>query len=84
MARAIASGEAGVLAEAEMLAPNASGYPARFISLRHPLATQWKARLMAADIVTDARDDVLRIGFGLYHDEEDLRTFCAGAASVLA
>ena len=39
---------------------------------------------MAADIVTDARNDVLRIGFGLYHDEEDLRTFCAGAASVLA
>jgi selenocysteine lyase/cysteine desulfurase len=83
LARAIAAGEAGVLKDAELLAPNASGYPARFIALRHPKATQWKARLMEADIITDARDDVLRVGLGLYHDEDDLSAFCASAAKAL-
>ena len=80
---AIESGEAGVLREAELLKPNATGFQSRFISLRHPNATQWKARLFEANIITDARDDVLRIGLGLYHDEEDLGAFCAGVAKAL-
>ncbi len=83
LAAAIESGEAGVLAEAELLKPNASGFQSRFISLRHPRATQWKARLFEANIITDARDEVLRIGLGLYHDEDDLGAFCAGVAKAL-
>lgn len=81
---AIESGEAGVLSEAELLKPNAKGFQSRFISLRHANATQWKARLFDANIITDARDDVLRIGLGLYHDEDDLGAFCAGAAKALS
>ncbi len=80
---AIAAGDAGVLREAEILRPNASGLNARFISLRHPKATQWKAALMTHNIVTDARDDVLRIGLGLYHDEADIPAFCAASKRVL-
>ncbi len=80
---AIEAGQAGVLAEAELLKPNASGHQSRFISLRHPRATHWKARLFEANIITDARDDVLRIGLGLYHDDEDLPAFCAGVAKAL-
>ena len=83
LADAIEAGEAGLLGQAELLKPNASGPQARFISLRHPSATQWKARLFEANIITDARDDVLRIGLGLYHDEEDIDAFCAGAAKAL-
>jgi selenocysteine lyase/cysteine desulfurase len=83
MIAAIRGGEAGMLGEAQLLLPNARGPHARFIALRHPRATQWKAALMAADIVTDARDDVLRIGFGLYQDEADVAAFCAGAAKTL-
>ena len=83
LARAIEAGEAGVLREAELLAPNARDPQSRFISLRHAAATQWKARLFGANIITDARDDVLRIGLGLYHDEEDLGAFCAGVAKAL-
>jgi selenocysteine lyase/cysteine desulfurase len=83
LANAIIAGEAGVLKDAALLTPNASGYPSRFIALRHPKATQWKALLMDADIITDARDDVLRVGLGLYHDEDDLGAFCAGAAKAL-
>jgi hypothetical protein len=51
--------------------------------LRHPDAVQWKEALMAANIITDARDDVLRIGLGLYHEPEDVPAFCAAVAKVL-
>ncbi len=80
---AITAGEAGVLREAELLRPNARGPKARFLSLRHPNATQWKAALFEHDIITDARDDVLRIGLGLYHDEEDIDALCAATAKAL-
>lgn len=79
----IEAGEAGLLREAEVLKPNASGHQSRFISLRHPRATEWKATLFGANVITDARDDVLRVGLGIYHDEEDLGAFCAAAAKAL-
>jgi len=83
MIEAIRKGDAGILTEAELLEPNTHGPNARFIALRHPKATEWKAALMDADLITDARDDVLRIGFGLYQDEEDVAAFCAGAKKAL-
>lgn len=81
--RAIEAGEAGALGNADILRPNASGHQARFISLRHPNATQWKAKLFDRNIITDARDDVLRIGLGLYHDEADIGALCEGLAAAL-
>lgn len=81
---AIENGEAGgALRDAELLRPNATGSQARFISLRHPKAVEWKSKLMAENIVTDARDDILRIGVALYHDEPDVGLFCAAAAKTL-
>ncbi|HRE45381.1 MAG TPA: aminotransferase class V-fold PLP-dependent enzyme [Terricaulis sp.] len=80
----IASGGAGPLREAEMLRPNAYGWQARFLALRHPSAAAWKAKLMDANIITDARDDVLRIGLGLYHDAADITEFCAAVKEALA
>ena len=84
MVSAIEAGEAGAtLRSAELLKPNATGSQSRFISLRHPNAVEWKSRLMAENIYTDARDDILRIGVALYHEEADVDAFCAGAARVL-
>jgi selenocysteine lyase/cysteine desulfurase len=84
MVTAIEAGEAGTaLRGATLLKPNATGSQSRFISLRHPKAVAWKSALMANNIVTDARDDVLRIGVALYHDEPDIGAFCAGAATAL-
>lgn len=83
MKRAIEAGQAGLLSEAQILDPNAEGPQPRFLALRHPKATEWKAKLMAANVITDARDDVLRIGFGLYQDEEDVAAFCAGSKTAL-
>jgi selenocysteine lyase/cysteine desulfurase len=37
---------------------------------------------MAKGCVTDVRGDVLRIGFGLYHDEEDVDAFAGLARSL--
>lgn len=80
---AIAAGKAGRLSEAELLRPNREPPNARFLALRHPDAVTWKNALMAANIITDARDDVLRIGLGLYHDEADIPAFCAAAKKAL-
>jgi selenocysteine lyase/cysteine desulfurase len=84
IAHAIESGACGPLREAELLRPNATGPQARFISLRDARAVAWKNALMDKNIITDARDDVLRIGLGLYHDEADVAPFCEAVARALA
>jgi selenocysteine lyase/cysteine desulfurase len=38
---------------------------------------------MEANVVTDVRDDVLRAGIGLYHDEPDVDAFCEAARQLL-
>jgi selenocysteine lyase/cysteine desulfurase len=80
LVEAIAAGRCGRLAEAEMLNP---GSPARFVALKHAQAGAWKAALDAAGVMTDHRDDVLRIGLGLYHDAEDVERFAEIAARAL-
>ena len=32
----------------------------------------WQAALQDADVITDVRDDVIRFGFGLYQDADDV------------
>jgi len=44
---------------------------ARFLAFASPDAPELYAKMTAAGIVTDLRGDVLRIGFGIYHDIED-------------
>ena len=56
---------------------------ARFLAIRHSEAQAWRARLLEADIVTDVRDDIIRFGFGLYQDEDDVERLIAGCARVL-
>lgn len=81
--KAIEAGEAGRLRDAVVLRPNRDPPNARFIALRHQDAVEWKATLMASNIITDARDDTLRIGLGLYHEPADMSAFCAAAAKAL-
>ena len=71
------------LGEAELLNPLGGGPHARFLAFRCPDAQRWCNELDAQEIVTDVRGDVLRIGFGLYQDEEDVDAF-AGAARQLS
>ncbi|WP_421730861.1 aminotransferase class V-fold PLP-dependent enzyme [Brevundimonas sp.] len=81
--QALAAGECGALAQAEVLNPLAGDGPrARFLALRHPEAQAWCAALLAQNIVTDVRDDTLRFGFGLYQDEADLERLIAACGRL--
>ena len=70
------------LGEAELLNPLDSRPHARFFAFRDGRGQRWCANLMARGCVTDVRGDVLRVGFGLYHDEEDVAAFAALAAEL--
>jgi selenocysteine lyase/cysteine desulfurase len=61
-----------VLDQAELLNPVDETAHGRFLAFRGPHAQRWRAELQAMNCVTDVRGDVLRIGFGLYHDHEDV------------
>ena len=72
-AKAVAAGRCGRLKEAGLLNPvQGDGPRARFLAFRHKDAQAWKARLQDVNVITDVRDDVLRFGFGLYQDENDV------------
>ena len=57
---------------------------ARFLAFRHPQAALWSSVLKEAGVTTDVRGHVLRVGFGLYHDPDDVERFCAACREVLA
>jgi selenocysteine lyase/cysteine desulfurase len=80
---AIAAGAAGKLKDAELLNPLDGKPHARFLAFRHPQAQAWKQALMEAETVVDVRDDVLRVGLGLYHDREDIARFASVSRKVL-
>jgi len=69
---AVGAGEAGRLAEATLLNPPGDRPGARFLAFRHPDALAWSRALSDQHVVTDVRDDVLRIGFAIYQDEADV------------
>ena len=55
-----------------LLNPVAEGVRARFLAYRGPQAASLCQQLATHNVITDVRGDVLRIGFGLYQDEEDV------------
>jgi kynureninase len=69
---AVAAGRAGDLV-LERLVPGIDA-PERghFLTFRLPNASERQAALLDAGIVTDARGDRLRFGFGLYQDTDDV------------
>jgi selenocysteine lyase/cysteine desulfurase len=71
-----------VLGEAELLNPLDGKAHARFLAFRDGRAQRWCSELMTRGCITDVRGDVLRIGFGLYHDEEDVEAFAALAREL--
>ena len=60
------------LARAELLNPLDGRDHARFLAFRSASAQRWYAELKAQNVITDVRGDVLRIGFGIYQDEDDV------------
>ena len=70
------------LAQAEVLNPLDHGPHARFLAFRDARAGTWNEALAAERIVTDVRGDVLRIGFGLYHDEQQVAALSRALAAL--
>jgi selenocysteine lyase/cysteine desulfurase len=64
--------DATALAQAELLNPLDCRPHARFLAFRSSEAQRWYAELKARNCITDVRGVVLRIGFGIYQDEEDV------------
>lgn len=60
------------LGSARLLNPGILQPRARFLALESPRAPAWQDAFAAAGVITDLRGDVLRIGVGLYHDEDDI------------
>ena len=70
--RLLAGIENTALGEARLLNPLDGRPHARFLAFRAPAAQRWHAELKAHNCITDVRGDVLRIGFGIYQDDEDV------------
>ena len=64
------------LGDEELLNPLDGGPHARFLAFRGASAQRWHSELLAKNVVTDVRGDVLRIGFGVYQDEDDVDRLC--------
>ena len=74
--------EGCALNESELLNPLNGEPHARFLAFRSPNAQRWCSELEGQNIVTDVRGDVLRIGFGLYQDEEDVDALAVAARQL--
>lgn len=64
--------EDGLPADFDLLNPLDDQPHARFLAFRGESASRLHDMLAEQNVVTDVRGDVLRIGFALYHDTEDV------------
>ena len=58
----------------KLVNPLDGGSHARFLAYRGDEASVIHAALLRHSVVTDLRGDIIRIGFGLYHDNSDVDT----------
>ncbi|MEP7349210.1 MAG: class V aminotransferase [Sphingorhabdus sp.] len=65
-----------------LLNPLTDGPHARFLAFKGAGAAMLHDRLAEHEVVTDVRGDVLRIGFGLYHNESDVERLLEIMAAV--
>ena len=70
------------LGDAELLNPPGPGPQARFLAFRSPHSQRWYEELKARNCIVDVRNDVLRIGLGLYHDESDIDALASLAGEL--
>jgi selenocysteine lyase/cysteine desulfurase len=56
----------------QLVVPLSEPSRGQFLTFHTPRAQDLYARLIAANVITDVRGDRLRVGFGLYHDADDV------------
>jgi selenocysteine lyase/cysteine desulfurase len=67
----------------DLIAAPAAEPRGHFLALQRDDAPELSRRLHERGVTTDARGDRLRIGFGLYHDDEDVTRLVKELAAVL-
>lgn len=75
-------GAAGGLGRAALVPPERVGERGHFLTFRLPEAGKLHAALASAGVVTDHRDDRLRLGLGVYHDGTDVDELCRRLAAL--
>jgi selenocysteine lyase/cysteine desulfurase len=80
----VADGRAGDLSIGQLLPERGSTRRGGFLCFERADAVEFCHRLAARGVIVDARGDRLRIGFGLYHDAEDVERMAAACAAVRA
>lgn len=71
------------LREADLVVPLSETGRGNFLAYESPHAPGLHAALMQAGLVTDLRGHVLRVGFGLYHDPDDVAEIADRVAEAL-
>lgn len=71
------------LGNAELLNPLHGRAHARFLAFRSEYAQDWHRALAEEKVVVDVRGDVLRIGLGMYHEDDDIDRFMQRAVTAL-
>jgi kynureninase len=64
------------LGSATLVPPSEIPERGHFLTFRVPDARKVTERLRARKVIIDYRDDRLRFGFGIYHDEADIDELC--------
>ena len=62
----------GLFDPAHLVVPAQEMSRGNFLTFDHPDAAEWQTRLKARNIVVDVRGTRLRVGFGLYHNADDV------------
>ena len=68
----LTSSPVGLFDSGHLVVPVSETSRGNFLVFDHPDATQWQSRLRARNIVVDVRGSRLRVGFGLYHNTDDV------------
>ncbi|HTZ71534.1 MAG TPA: aminotransferase class V-fold PLP-dependent enzyme [Acetobacteraceae bacterium] len=71
------------LRAANLVLPGDAPDRGNFLAYRTARAPEYYGKLTTAGIVTDLRADILRIGFGLYHDLADIPEIAARVTTAL-
>jgi selenocysteine lyase/cysteine desulfurase len=69
----IAGKPVGLFDPEHLVVPASETSRGNFLTFDHPDAAGWKMRLKERNIVVDVRDTRLRLGFGLYHNADDVQ-----------
>ena len=68
----LAGTPSAALSQEQLVPPRFFRARGNFLTFRFPGAAEMQRELLSKNVIVDVRGDRLRIGFGIYHDREDV------------